>query len=119
MFRNKYCTHKNKINHSGMGRPVNPDLWLSGPDPITHEKYYAWLKHKSQAKFRKEEYELTFEDWQSIWSDADFVRRGRSKTDLCLSRTDVGAAWTLDNCNIVTREQHLKRNREFRKIKDE
>lgn len=95
-------------------RKMDPNKWIMGPDPLTREKYYAWLRHRCQARFRKEAYELSFDDWQKLWSDEDFVRRGRKADSLCLSRIDPKDSWSLDNCAIVTRNSHLKRNAEFR-----
>lgn len=110
-MRYKYV-HKKKPNSS---RRRRPEEWISGPDPLKHEKYYAWLKHRAQARYRGEDYEIQWEDWEQLWSDDDFLRRGRHKNDLCLSRKDIKQAWSLHNCQVTTRDQHLKRNQEFRK----
>ena len=89
-------------------RRSDPNKWLSGPDPYQHELFYAWHKHRSQARFRKEEYNLTFEDWQLIWiNPADFLNRGRQPEDLVLTRKDHEGAWSIDNCHIITRYEAL------------
>ena len=108
-MRRKY-THKLKGR-----RRQQPESWKSGPDPLKHEKYYAWLKHRSQARYRKEDYDITWEQWEQLWSDGDFELRGRGKDDLCLSRKDPNQSWSVDNCQVVTRSSHLARNGEFRK----
>lgn len=97
---------------SKMGRPrkIFPDNWCTGPDYLRHEMYYAWQKHKSQANYRKEPYDLTFEDWEKIWSNpTDFLNRGRKPEDLTLTRLDLDGAWTLDNCIVITRLEQLRR----------
>ena len=97
-------------------RRTTPELWISGPDPVTHDIYYAWLKHKAQARFRNEEHDLTWEEWQAIWTPDNWAQRGRRATDLCLSRIDHLGPWTASNVQLVERKEHLKRQREFRGI---
>lgn len=98
----------------GPGRKPNPDKWCTGPDPLTREKYYAYSKHKAQAKYRKEEYDLTWEDWQSMWTDELFLKRGRGREDLCMQKINPDDAWSLYNVEIVTRIEHLQRASEYR-----
>lgn len=93
------------------GRPTDPNKWICGPDPLTREKYYAFLKHRSQARFRGEDYALTWEDWQGLWSDDDFQCRGRRADDLCLSRIDHLGEWSLANVEVIPRLEHLKKER--------
>lgn len=93
----------------------HPEHWKSGPDYVDHQKYYAWLKHKAQARFRDELYELTFEEWQSIWTDKLWDLRGRGNQDVCLCRLDNEGAWSIDNCHVITRAEQLKRNGDLRR----
>ena len=60
---------------------TNPNKWISGPDPIDHDKYYAWQKHRAQARFRKEEYALSWEDWQLLWREVAGQVSGRTFAD--------------------------------------
>ena len=99
-------------------RRQQPESWKSGPDPLKHEKYYAWLKHRSQARYRGEPYDITWEDWEQLWSDEDFLQRGRSRDSLCLGRRNLKQSWSLENCYVGTRAEHLKRSSEFRKDRD-
>lgn len=101
-----------KLKGNGKRGPkVNPDNWISGPDPIQRDKYYAWLKHRAQAKFRKEEYFLTWEDWDTLWSIDDFLNRGRYADSLCLSRIDNDGPWDISNVEILTRLEHLRKEK--------
>ncbi len=105
----RYAPNKSK-SVKGRKRRTTPEYWKSGPDPLRHEMYYAWAKHKSQANYRGEAYELTFEDWLLIWSNPeDFLRRGRKPEDLTLTRKDHEAPWTLDNCEVILRLDQLRR----------
>lgn len=98
----------------GTGRRQTPELWKSGPDELEHDKYYAWAKHKAQAKFRNEEHTLTWEEWKSIWTNDLFEQRGRGADSLCLMQQDIRKGWHVDNVSIITRREHLKRAREYR-----
>lgn len=91
-----------------------PELWISGPDPIEHDKYYAWQKHKAQAKHRGEDYSLTWPEWQQLWPHDLFLRRGRGGQDLCISLVDLSEGWHIWNVVICTRQEHLQRAKEYR-----
>lgn len=101
----------------GNGRYVDPEVWITGPDPLTREKYYAFLKHRAQARFRKEPYDLDWDDWQAFWDDDNFLKRGRGKDDYCLTRTNLREAWSVSNCYVATRQHVLERMKEFRENK--
>lgn len=103
-MRYKYATPATK-------RRPRPETWITGPDPLTHEKYYAWHKHRAQARYRQENYELTFEHWQEIWKDDEvFLNRGKERGCFVLTRRDPEGAWSLDNVEIVTRYEQLVRS---------
>jgi hypothetical protein len=108
-YNPKYVSKR--IGNGKRGPKIKPETWISGPDPVTRDKYYAWLKHRAQAKFRKEPYELTWEDWSTLWSNDDFLNRGRQPENLCISRRDPNDPWTLDNSEIITRLDHLRREK--------
>lgn len=110
-YRNKYVKTARKTTWDGTpGRHQNPDLWVTGPDPIRRDKYYAWMKHKAQAKFRGEDYELEFEDWERLWPDEAWFNRGRGRDCLILSRRDWAGAWSVDNCEIITKLEYGRRH---------
>jgi hypothetical protein len=103
----------NKVKGDGKpGRYSDPTTWKSGPDLLTREKYYAFLKHRAQASYRKEQYSLTWEEWQGLWSDDLFNQRGRRITDMCLSRYNFDLPWTIDNCIVCTRQHHFEIKKE-------
>jgi hypothetical protein len=109
-FKFRYAI-KDQRSKYGKPRKMFPNNWTSGPDPVMHEMYYAWAKHKSQANYRKEDYDLTWEDWQVIWANHDdFLRRGRKPDDLALTRKDYEKPWTLSNCEVVTRLEQIRRS---------
>lgn len=116
-MRFKYAVHSNSPVRSGSGRrgrPVDPTKWCTGPDPVRHDKYYAFTKHRSQAAYRGEEYYLTWEDWESLWTAELWVQRGKSNSSLCLARKDFTDAWRLDNVEIIPRVQQIRRQKEYK-----
>jgi hypothetical protein len=104
-----------KIGKSKSGKPrkMFPNNWISGPDILTHDMYYAWHKHRAQANFRKEAYDLTWDDWMTIWANPiDFQNRGRSPEDLTLTRIDDDGDWTMANVEVITRLEQLRKARD-------
>jgi hypothetical protein len=106
-YKPRPATYKNKGKRLG----PRPHVWISGPDPLRHEQYICWLKAKAQANFRKESWELTFEQYEFLWNqDGSWYQRGRGSDDLLMTRRDSSQPWNKDNCYIELRRTHLKRN---------
>lgn len=83
------------------GMRPDPANWDSEETLIERDKYYALLKHKSQADFRGEQHDLTWEQWQTLWPTEVWLNRGRSKHCHMLVRIDVNGAWTLNNVAVI------------------
>ena len=118
-YKPKYAYQSNRIKGQckGGGNATNPERWITGNNIITHDKYYAWLRHRAQAKFRKEDYDLTFEDWMKLWPNDLWECRGKGADNLCLSRHDFEDGWNLTNVEVMSRREHLskKRGMEYKK----
>jgi hypothetical protein len=82
-------------------------VWITGPDPVEHQKYRVWIQQKNQAQFREEGWHISFEEWKLFWKD-HWHLRGREKGCYCMSRKDWSTPWTVDNVAVVTREAHAK-----------
>jgi hypothetical protein len=95
-------------NRLGKGTGIRPHVWKSGPDPLAHESYQAWLQCRNQANFRKEGWTLSFDEWQAHWAGM-WHRRGRTSQELCITRIDCSRPWSNANVIIVTRRQHAQR----------
>lgn len=111
-----YKSRKRKTASTNKGRKARPEEWITGPCPETHDKYYAWLKHRAQARYRGEEYDLTWDDWCELWTPSKWSKRGRQVNSVCLQRKDIWGAWSLDNCEVVTRLEQLRRQREYKQL---
>jgi len=98
------------------GRTPDPEVWVTGPCRIRHDKHYGYLKHRAQAKFRKEDYSLTLEQWESLWTDELWLQRGRSAESFCLQQIDGEDGWHFENVEIVTRIEHFAKLKQRRDL---
>lgn len=90
---------------------LRPHVWVSGPDPIIHKKYLTWLQQRNQARFRGEEWDLSFEKWSEMWEEHWF-NRGRASENYCMTREDPDGPWDETNTIVITRLEQLRRHRE-------
>ena len=85
------------------------------PDEFQHELFMSWHKHRQQALFRGEDYELEPEQWIELWTPEMWARRGRSRESVCLIRINCTKPWSKENCAIVPRVDQLRRTNANRK----
>lgn len=102
---------KTKTNPKGAGRIKGRDYsYLCNYKGGEPGQYISWLRMKAQCNFRSEEFELTWEDYLVIWQD-QWHLRGRKPEDICITRRDWEGPWSLDNCMLISRHEHLKTTR--------
>jgi hypothetical protein len=89
------------------GRP-RPERRKYNDDTLTAQNL-AWARHKAQAKYRGEAYELSFEDWLAFWTPAAWSMKGRGRNSICLTRKDIEGPWSRDNCELMSRLDLLRR----------
>jgi hypothetical protein len=94
-------------NPKGGGRRPGPQPHLVKYPGILATQRRAYARMKAQAKFRREPFALTWDEFYSIWAPV-WEHRGRSLEQLCLSRIDWTEAWEINNVQIITREEHFK-----------
>lgn len=119
-YQYKYAVHTENGKQKGSGKPgryVDPDSWCTGPDPVRHDKYYAYLKHQAQAKFRKEQHTLTWDQWEALWPDELWHQRGRKAHNLCLQQTAPGLGWHWSTVEVVPRRKHFQDIKERNRVK--
>lgn len=93
---------------------IRPHTWkVQGEVP--HQQYCCWQKARAQAHFRNELWMLTFEDFQQVWL-GQWDRRGRGRDDVCMVREDPEGAWIMGNVTVMPRIDHLRRQRQFKKM---
>lgn len=99
-------------------RKRDPDTYGGGPDFYTRNKYYAWLKHRSQAAYRSESHSLTWNDWQTLWKDKLWDQRGQKGYQLCLAQIDSKLGWHMNNVAVMTRKEQLTKSIQARPKKN-
>jgi hypothetical protein len=79
------------------------------PDPVDHLLFTQWHRHRAQAHYRGELYELTAEQYQQWWRHEDrYLRRGRVAGSIVMARCRSDQPWHRDNITAISRE-HLNR----------
>lgn len=85
-------------------------------DPVQHDKYYAYIKHKAQASHRQESHRLSWSQWQLLWPAALWSRRGRKPKSLRLVRKDLNKGWSLKNCEVTEHGAHMSKTNLARNV---
>ena len=80
---------------------------------ILSEYRMSWCRMKAQAKFRGEEFTITWEEYQAIW-EGRWHLRGTYKTSQVLVRKDSSQPWCVDNVEIVVRLEQWRRQNKVR-----
>lgn len=107
LHEQKLVSQVGKIMKKSGPRGPYPHVWKTGPDPETHEQFIHWHRHRAQAHFRKEAYNLTFDEFKEIWGDK-WVRRGRHNDDYCMTRQNKSLPWDRDNAIVILRLEQLQ-----------
>lgn len=104
---------KTLTNPYGGGRTPGPrpDLVIYPGILATQRRAYCCMR--SQAKFRKELFTLTWDRFQELW-ESKWHQRGLSNTSLCMTRTDHRMPWSDDNTIITTRLEHCSLRGRFK-----
>ena len=84
------------------------DKWKTGPDPAVRKHYYRFLKARNQAKFWKQEWTLTWEDYLDLFKTASGTW-SRDKNALNLTRVNTKEGWHLSNIKLMKRIDAMRR----------
>jgi hypothetical protein len=79
-----------------------PVIEQTGKDP-----YVKWISHRGNAKKRGIAFELTFEQWWSLW-EPHFAKRGTSRGKLVMCRTGDQGPYALGNVRIATGAENIR-----------
>lgn len=93
---------------------MQPNKWITGPDPLHHRMYVAFGYNRVSARLRGESWALTWEQYRDIWLP-NWHLRGRSADSLCMARRDIDGVWEQNNVHLITRKQHGQLVREYYK----
>jgi hypothetical protein len=92
---------------------IRPHTWKVQGE-IPHKQYTAWLRAKAQARYRGEQWDLTFDEFQTLWHGY-WSRRGRGTLSYVMSRHDPDGAWDTTNAACMQRIEYLKRQQEYKR----
>lgn len=101
---------KTKLNKSGNPVKARPHTWKYGTDEFKHSMHQPFLQARAQAKFRNEEWNLTFDEFYDLWEDR-WIHRGKNSVDYCMTRDEPTGAWEKKNVLVMTRYEQLIRSR--------
>ena len=91
----KYKLNEPKPDYPGKrGRKYTETTWEI-------DRRYAWMKHKAQARYRGEDYNLSLEDWETLWTHDAWHNRGRKPNNLTLYRVDATLPWDINNVVVI------------------
>jgi hypothetical protein len=76
--------------------------------------YVAFGYNRVSARLRKEQWDLTWEQYRDLWLP-NWDQRGRSAECLCMARRDLEKPWDTSNIELITRREHGQRVREYYK----
>ena len=78
-----------------------------------HDQYLAFLQMRAQANYRRESFQLTFDDFQKLWQ-GKWHLKGRTSGSYCLTRHDPNGTWNISNCECIPRVEHLQRQKLYK-----
>ena len=108
--------HTYKDAHYPDGHPMHdarPYRWHF-QDPILREQHFAYNKMKAQAIYRREEWELSLQDYFDAWAGS-WSMRGRASHNMVMTRRDPDRAWSRANVEIIPRYESICRVAEQRR----
>lgn len=68
-----------------------------------------FVRQRANARRRKVEWSLTYDEWQQIWNDSGkFDKRGTGAGTYCMARKFDEGAYSVENVEIVPNSQNSK-----------
>ena len=71
-----------------------------------------YSRHRAQARWRSEPYELTESEFRMLWATQGITEReqrpGRTSNSVSMVRKDVTLPWRVDNITFMTRRQYMQ-----------
>lgn len=73
---------------------------------VMYEMVLPYQRTRAQAKYRKERFELSFEEYVFLWQD-EWHNRGKQSDQYCMTRIDNTKPWNIENTTIMLRSDQL------------
>lgn len=95
-----------------MLKSLPKNAWGISPYGIVQPWGTRYSRHKAQAKFRGEPYELTAEEYHMVWlKSGKHTEIGTGKHNWVLKRLDERAPWHVSNVAVVPRNCYSQSKR--------
>ena len=79
------------------------------PDPVDHQLFTDCMRARAQAWYMGQEWTITEDEYIGLWRKNDlYKQKGRHSNEYCLTRVNYDKDWTIDNVQLITREEHYK-----------
>ena len=91
-------------------KPSRPHLWKAGPDKELRARRLAFLRSRCQARFRKEEWSLTLDDWYELGPLDLWRKRGKRSEDYIITFIEIGKGWHRANVEVRQRRGNMRRH---------
>ena len=85
-----------------------PHLWAAGPNPELRPIWRKWLLARNQARFRSEEWSLTWEQYLHFIKQTG-GRWGRQRGCHNIARIDHRLGWHMNNVTLKSRSEVMSR----------
>ena len=114
---------KRHYNRKTSGLPGQNSLedYVESKHPLNCPQWRVkFLRHRCQARYRGEHYQLTYSQFLDAWFDSGkFTRARRAKNCYQMKRVDPALPWSGDNIHIVKNhwQQILKPGSEIHHLK--
>ena len=98
-----------------MGRPQDDTVQEGGmmtryPNNLNVPMSTRWSRHRAQAKYRGEAYELTLDEYRMLWATQGITDRhqhtGRRSDSVSMVRINPQLPWRVNNITFMTRGEY-------------
>ena len=126
LCKNRHCV---RIEHLKLGREKpkehflnrqrgpRPELWKHGPSEELKALNMAFLRARCQARYRKEIWQMTFDEFVERWAGRH-SETGIKSTCTVMVRTDPEGVWSLENTMLTNRGKNQGRMMRLKKEKN-
>ena len=85
-----------------------PQTWKHGPSEALKDLNMAFLRARAQAKYRGEDWRLTFDEFVKRWAGR-YAETGIKSDCTVMVRSDPTGAWSFDNTELMQRGENQGR----------
>ena len=92
-----------------------PQTWKHGPSQALKDLNMAFLRARAQAKYRGEEWRLTFDEFRDKWAGR-YPETGIQSHCIVMVRSDPQGAWSFANTELMRRGDNQARMAQLKRM---